>query len=124
MYVLLADNKAKNRTVLRRLMEQEPELTVVGEVVEARDLLVQVQGVHPDFVLLDWELPGLRGTGLLVALHCLGCPLKVVAYSERTGARQEALAAGADAFVSREEPLEELVNTLRAVGGLSPYFPG
>lgn len=105
-------------------MDQEPELSVVGEAVEARDLLAQAQVVQPDLVLLDWGLPGLQGAGLLRALHCLGYPLKVVAYSERTEARKEALAAGADAFVCREEPPEWLLITLYSVGGLSPYFPG
>ena len=124
MHVLLADNQAKNRTVLRRLLEQEPELSVVGEATDAQDLLAQVHVVHPNLVLLAWELPGLQGTDLVRALHFLGCPLKVVAYSERAEARQEALAAGADAFASREEPLEWLLITLHAVAGLSPCFVG
>lgn len=105
-------------------MEQEPELSVVGEAVEAQDLLAQARVIHPDLVLLDWELPGLQGTGLLLALHGLGCPMKVVAYSERMEARQEALAAGADAFHSKDEPLEWLLITLYAFAGLSPCFAG
>jgi hypothetical protein len=74
MYILLADNQAKERTMLRRLVGQEPELSVVGEASDARDLLAQAQVVHPDLVLLDWELPGLQGAGLLLALKCLGFP--------------------------------------------------
>jgi DNA-binding NarL/FixJ family response regulator len=124
MYVLLADDQTKERTSLRRLMAQEPELRVVGEVTEAQDLLAQAQVIHPDIVLLDWELPGLEGTDMLPSLHCLGWPMKVVAYSERAEARQEALAAGADAFVSRDEPLEWLLITLHSVAGLSPCFVG
>ena len=124
MYVLLADNRATERTVLRRLLEREPELSVVGEAVEARNLLAQAWAVHPDLVLLDWELPGLQGTDLLPTLRCLGCPLKVVAYSERKEARQEALAAGADAFFSKDEPLEWLLITLYSVAGLSPCIVG
>lgn len=50
--------------------------------------------------------------------------MKVVAYSERTEARLEALTSGADAFVSRDEPLEWLLITLRKIGGLSPVFAG
>ena len=123
MNVLLAAPQEKARTMLRQLMAQEPELSVVGEAAEARDLLTQAKVVRPDLVLLDWELPDLQGTDLLPALHRLGCPLKVVAYSERTEARKEALAAGADAFVCREEPPEWLLITLYSLGGLSPYFP-
>ena len=106
MYVSLADSQAEESAELRQLFELEPELCLVGEAVEAQDLLAQAQVVHPDLVLLDWELPGLQGTDLLLALHCFGCPIKVVAFSERTEARQEALSAGSDAFVSRDEPME------------------
>jgi DNA-binding NarL/FixJ family response regulator len=105
-------------------MKQDPELSVVGEATEAQDLLAQAQAIHPDLVLLDWDLPGLQGTDLLLALHGLICPIKVVAYSERTEARQEALAGGADAFISRDEPLEWLLITLRKLGRLSPYIAG
>ena len=124
MHILLADRQPKNRTALRRLLEQEPELSVVGEAVEARDLLAQAQAVHPALVVLDWELPGLQDTCLLRALHRLGWPLKVLVYSNRTEARQEALGAGADAFFSKDEPMEWLLITLYTLAGLSPCFSG
>jgi DNA-binding NarL/FixJ family response regulator len=124
MRVLLTDNRTKTRAALKRLLEQEPEVSVVGEVAGAEDLLAQVQETRPDLVLLDWELSGLQATDLLSALHSLYRPLKVIAFSRNREARQEALAAGADAFVSREEPLEWLLITLHAVGGLSPCFVG
>ena len=81
----------------------------------------------PDLVLLDWELPGLQATdpstlstgsgqSLLSALHSLGCHLKVIALSGHVEAREEALAAGADAFVSKGDPPERLLTALRTVG--------
>lgn len=128
MRVFLADDQAKVRSALRLLLEQEPGLNVVGEAAEAEDLLAQVQAICPDLVLLDWELPGFRdpdrptalrrssGQRLLAALHSLGCPLKVIALSGHLEAREEALAAGADAFVSKGDPPERLLTTLRTVG--------
>jgi DNA-binding NarL/FixJ family response regulator len=153
MRVFLADDQAKVRAALRLLLEQEPGLSVVGEVTEAKDLLVQVQVTQPDVVLLDWELPGLRATEpwiapsaspwakgpgqvprhdsgdvpslpkeqisrqrLLSALHSLGCPLKIIALSGHLEAREEALGAGVDAFVSKGDPPERLLTTLRTVG--------
>lgn len=124
MRVLLVDSHAQERSMLRRIVKQEPELSVVGEATGAQDLLAQAQAVHPDLLLLDWELPGLQGSDLLLTLHRLAFPVKVVAYSERTEARLEALTSGADAFVSRDEPLEWLLITLRKIGGLSPVFAG
>jgi DNA-binding NarL/FixJ family response regulator len=80
---------------------------------EADGLLAQVKKVRPDLILLDWELPGPSSNDLLPVLRSL-CPhLKVIALSGRPEARQAALDAGADAFVSRVEPPERLLAVLR-----------
>jgi DNA-binding NarL/FixJ family response regulator len=122
MRILLSENRSKVRWALRQLLEQEPELSVVGEAAEVQDLLVQLQKTRPDLVLLDWELPGLQANALLSILHSLYRPLKVIAISGSRETRQAALDAGADAFISKEDPLEWLLITLHRVGGLSPCF--
>lgn len=53
MRVLLVDSHAQERSMLRRIVKQEPELSVVGEATDAQDLLAQAQAVHPDLLLLD-----------------------------------------------------------------------
>ena len=112
MRVLLADDQAKVRSALRLLLEQEPDVDIVAEAVEADDLLIQVKENCPDLVLLDWGLPGPPSKALLPALHAL-CPhLKVVVLSGRPEARQAALDAGADAFVSKIDPPERLLVAL------------
>ncbi len=122
MRVLLTDDQNTMRLALRRLLEQEPELHVVGEVAEVDDLLTQVRETRPDLVLLNWELPGIQADHIQHVRR--GYPLRVVAFSENCAARQAALAAGADAFVSREEPVKGLLTTLRTVMGLSPWVLG
>ena len=114
MRVLLADDQSKVRSALRLILEQQPDLNVLGEAVDAQGLLDWVRLVCPDVVLLDWELPGLSRHDLLSALRAR-CPhLKVIALSGRPEACQAALAAGADAFVSKGDPPEQL---LAAVNG-------
>lgn len=124
MNIILADCKTKERRALGWLLKQDPELNVVAETAETDSLLTQTQATLPDLVVLNWELPGLEATDLLRALRCLGHPLKVVAFSDRAEACQEAAAAGVDAFVSKEEPVEELLKTVRTVGELSPCLLG
>jgi DNA-binding NarL/FixJ family response regulator len=109
MRVLLADDQTKVRSALRLLLEQEPGLSVVGEAAEAEDLLAQVETTQPDLVLLDWELPGLRTDDRLSVLRALCPQLKVIALSGQPEARRAALSAGADAFVSKGEPPEQLL---------------
>jgi DNA-binding NarL/FixJ family response regulator len=123
MRVFLADDQPKVRSALRLLLDHEPGLYVVGEAAEAEDLLVQIKATRPDLMLLDWELPGLSlansvgpGKHLLSVLHTFYPNLRVIALSGRLEARQAALAAGADAFVSKGDPPERLLTTLRTIG--------
>ena len=69
MRVLLADDQAQVRSALRLLLTQEPGLSVVGEATEAQALLAQAEDIHPDMVLLDWELPGLQAADPLSTLR-------------------------------------------------------
>jgi DNA-binding NarL/FixJ family response regulator len=122
MNVLLADDQVSERKALRRVLEQEPELCLVGEATEAESLLAQARAKHPDLVLLNWELPGLPVENRLAPLQTLDHPQKVVVFGEKMRTRQEALAAGANAYISKEEPLEWLLSSLLRVVGLSPCY--
>lgn len=124
MRIILADNKVEERAALRRLLEQDCEIQVVGEADKLESLLTQVQYIRPNLVLLDWELSGLSAGGSLRTLHALCCPLKVIALGGGRTGQNEALAAGVDAYVSREEPAEWLLSTLRTVAGLSHFYAG
>ena len=104
MRILLADHRLKVRFALRALLEQRPEVEIVGEAVDAEDLLAQVETVCPDLVLLDWKLQGLSAVDLLPSLRRV-CPKTcVIVLSGRPEARRAALDAGADAFVSKTDP--------------------
>ena len=71
MRVLLADDQPQVRSALRLLLEEEPGLSVVDEVVSAGELLSRVEVTCPDLILLDWELPGLRPGETLPAFPSL-----------------------------------------------------
>jgi DNA-binding NarL/FixJ family response regulator len=117
MRVLLADNQSQARSALQILFKQEPDILVVGEASEAHTLLAQITTIKPDIVLLDWSLADLPTVGPLSTLRTV-CPnLRIIALSGRPEACGEALAAGADAFISKTDPPEQLLTTLRAMNG-------
>jgi CheY-like chemotaxis protein len=76
--------------------------------------------LQPDLILLDWELPGLSGaTTARSVLNTLFacCPtLQVIVFSGRPEAGRHALAAGANQFVSKAAPPEQLLAALRQAG--------
>jgi DNA-binding NarL/FixJ family response regulator len=135
MRVLLADDQARVRSALRLLLEQLPEVEVLGEAVDATGLLDWLKAAHPDLVLLDWELPGLPTADPLRHLRDHWPGLLVVALSSQPGVRQAALDAGADAFVSKGDPPERLLaavqhccykwaKTVHLTRAKTPQMPG
>jgi DNA-binding NarL/FixJ family response regulator len=109
MHILLADQQPKVRFALRVLLERQPDVVVVGEAVNADDLLSQARAKRPDLILLDWELPGLCSKNSLPSLREICPEMAVIALSGRAEARQGALGAGADAFASKVDPPERLL---------------
>lgn len=108
MQALLADDQAKVRSALRLLLNHAPDVDVLGEAVDATGLLDWVRAACPDLVLLDWELPGFS-PGLMITLRELCPALTVIALSGQPEARRAALSTGADAFVSKGDPPEQLM---------------
>jgi DNA-binding NarL/FixJ family response regulator len=115
MQILVADDQPKVRLALRLLLEQESGLTVVAEAAEADGLLAQVGLTRPDLVLLDWGLSGGAEGEQLSALRRAFPGVAVIVLSAQPGAEEFALAIGADAFVSKGEPAEELLTAIRAL---------
>jgi CheY-like chemotaxis protein len=112
MRILIADDWPNVQNALRVLLGQQPGLEVVGEVADAGELLSTVEDSCPDTVLLGWELPGLEGGDVLPALRMICPDTRVVVLSGQPGARARALAAGADAFVSKVTPPEQLLSAI------------
>jgi len=113
--VVLADDEAHIRSALRLLLEQEPGIQVVDEIAESRVLRQRVKTHLPDLLLLDWELPESGGAGLIYDAHMIAPELRVIVLSSRPENRTSALAAGAHAFVSKGDPPDVLLATIRRV---------
>ena len=115
-HILIADDQPQVRRALRLLLEQELGANVVGEAGETKALLAQAATTHPDLVLLDWGLPGMAAEDLLIALRQTCTELTVIVLSGQPEAEESALAAGADAFVSKADPPEKLLAAICATG--------
>lgn len=115
MQILLADDQPQVRSALRLLLELEPEFKIVGEVDDASDLLNSVEANNPDLLFLDWELPGFSQDSFLPRLRRNRPGLSIIALSGHFEARQVALNAGVEAFVSKTHPPQELISVLHRV---------
>jgi DNA-binding NarL/FixJ family response regulator len=123
MRILLAEDQPKVRHALRVLLEHQPGLEVVGEVADGAALLAQVKAARPDIVLLHWRLRGWSaadpsvssGQDLLCGLREAYPGLAVIVLSGHPEVEEAAVAAGADAFVSKADPPEVLLDAIAGV---------
>jgi DNA-binding NarL/FixJ family response regulator len=118
MRIYLADDQSIVRFALRTLLKRQSGIQVVGEAADSQTLLCQIEATCPDLLLLDWGLSGTATDDLMLILREEYPHLSVIVLSGRPEVRRVALSAGADAFVSKTDPPERLLNAIRFVDGM------
>ena len=115
--VLLADDQALVRVGLRKILEFEPDLEVVGEAGDGADAVRQTDRLHPDVVLMDIRMPvldGIAATGRITAGHP-GTRVLILTTFGLDGYVYDALRAGASGFMLKDAPPEEIAAAVRIV---------
>lgn len=102
---LIADASAAFRGEVVRWIGDREDLTVIGTAASGSEVLPAVELLDPDLVLLDGALPGMDGFHVVRLLKARPrAPLAViVTFFATSAARGEALAAGADGFIPKDE---------------------
>jgi len=113
--ILIADHQPAVRSAVRLLLKEALRLDVVGEAADNQGLLAQLDTLRPDVILIDWELPGWSAADLFETLHGLDRQPGVIVLGTHPESSRAALAAGADAFVSKSDPPKRLLTAIRAL---------
>ena len=114
---LLADDNPDLRSALRLMLETRLNAPLVLEAADHACLIEQCLAHHPECLLLDWELPGLDDGNGLAALRALLPDLKIIVTSARPEAAEAAMAARADAFISKTDPPSEILHAIQTLNG-------
>lgn len=75
--VLIVDDEPLAREKIRRMVEDDPEMEIIGECVNGREAVTAVQSLLPDLMLLDVEMPEFDGFAVLEALKSSHLPLVI-----------------------------------------------
>jgi two-component system nitrate/nitrite response regulator NarL len=113
--VLIIDDSAAVRQGLRALVETDASLRAVGEASNATEGLELARTLSPDLILLDNEMPGMRGIELLPVLLRELPGTRVVMFTLSPAISDEAQTLGASAVVSKDGGDATLLETLRQV---------
>jgi DNA-binding NarL/FixJ family response regulator len=115
--VLLVDDHALVRRGFRRLLEDDPGITVVGEGSNGDEAIRLAADLKPNVIVMDAAMPGtggLEATRMIIAKHPKSAILMLSMHSEETLVRQ-ALAAGARGYVLKNALELDLAAAIKRV---------
>jgi DNA-binding NarL/FixJ family response regulator len=121
--VVIVDDHAILRAGLRRVLEAEPDIEVVGEAESADRAVFEAMSGQPDVVLMDVMMPGKTGIEGMPAVLAAVPDVKVLVLSMQVVPHyvREAFAAGAAGYVLKEAADSEVVGAVRAVAAGERY---
>ena len=114
--VIVDDNRDFRQLLRDYFAESAPHLEVVGEAANGDEAVLVATRSQPDAVILDWQMPVVDGLAALPRLRSVAPDAFIVVYSSLgRAAADEALEAGAHAYVAKQEGLLALVARLESL---------
>ena len=114
--VLVCDDVAAFRALMRYTLQEDPEIEVVGEAADGMAAIAAAERLQPDVVLLDLTMPILDGIDAIPSLLQRAPGTRVVALSgwgaDRMG--EAAREQGAVAFVEKSDDVQAIRAAVRA----------
>jgi YesN/AraC family two-component response regulator len=117
--VLVVDDSETVRRGLRRLLQTQVDIHVVGEAVDGVDAIRKTQIYKPDVVLMDAAMPTMNG--FEAARHIMGelpsTLILMVSQFDSDAFAREALAAGAVGYILKSNASKQLIPALTEIRG-------
>ncbi|MBI4199635.1 MAG: response regulator transcription factor [Chloroflexi bacterium] len=119
--LLLVEDHQIVREGLRRMLELEGDIRIVGECANGEEALRQTSALAPDVVLTDLKMPGMGGLEFIRRLKAVRPECRALVLTFYDEFLADALQAGAAGYLLKDLQREELVQAVRAVHqGRSP----
>lgn len=115
--ILIADDHPVVREGLAALINRRPDMMVVAEASNGREVVAAFLQHRPDVTLMDLRMPEMDGADAITAIRERAPSARVVVlttYDDDEGI-QRSLRAGAKAYLLKDAPREELLACIRAV---------
>lgn len=122
--IVIADDHTLMREGLKRILEGNEEITVVGEAVDGFSVLAQVRKGGFDVLLLDLSMPGRSGIDLIrqIRTEAPKLPVLVLTMYEEEQYAVRSIRAGAQGYLTKESAGSQLVTAIKRVASGRPYI--
>jgi DNA-binding NarL/FixJ family response regulator len=114
--LLIADDHAILRQGLRRILEAEPDMTVVGEASTGTEAVKRAKQLKPDVVIMDISMPEQDGIeSMRQIVKTLASRVLILTVHLEHHVISEAVAAGASGYLAKDSLDQELISAIRLV---------
>ena len=122
--ILVVNDYAPFRKVVRSILEEKPGLQVIGEASNGLTAVQKAKEFQPDLVLLDIDLPELNGLEVAEQILKISPKPKILLLSQHSSPIlvREALSTGAHGYVVKWEAARELAVAVRVVLSNKPFI--
>jgi two-component system NarL family response regulator len=123
--ILVAEDHLVARVGVTTIVNMQPDMTVVAEASSGQQALELYRQHRPDVALLDIRMPGMSGVEAAAAIRAEFPGARMIALTTYGGDEdiRRALAAGVQAYLTKDVLHDELLKAIRAVAAGQSYLP-
>ena len=115
--ILVVDDQKFVQYKLQQMLSTEANFQIVGTASDGEMAIAQVEALKPDVVLIDIEMPKMNGIEAtkIISQHFPDCKILIFSSHEQQEYVQKIIAAGADGYVLKSTPAEDLITAIYSV---------
>ena len=115
--VFIADDHSIVRSGIRRLLEDQVDIRIVGEAADGQEAIQKILETNPDVILLDISMPGMDGLDVTKQLKAIDPKVRILILTMHAEEQYapRLMRAGAMGYVTKHAAPEELYKAIQAV---------
>lgn len=115
--ILVVDDHANIRTIIRHFLEDESVFEVCGEAADGYEAIRKAKELNPDLIILDFSMPGINGIEAARVLKKIlpQTPIVMLTSHHPSVLRYDTHAAGIDAIVAKDGGMSSLLASIQSL---------
>jgi DNA-binding NarL/FixJ family response regulator len=113
MRIVIATGDTDLRLAIQLMLSEEPGINIIGSASDCDGLNALARSTLPDYVLLDWSLPGCNVEEILKDLNAMVPNIKLIIIGQQQRMKETALQSGAAEYLVIGDPPENLLDVIR-----------